>query len=151
MAVEALTRAGILADRFFLWIPGYIVHYEKIEPAVAVVVEPARGDGPGFCMDASFGGDVFERAVAAIAVQNVAAHAGHEEVGVSVVVVVGPGGAHAVAFAAHSCASGDLLEHAVAAVAIETVPPGGAVFYETGLGRSIGEEHVEQSVAIIIE
>src|SRR5260370_31501534 len=148
MAVEALTRAGILADRFFLWIPGYIVHYEKIEQAVAVVVEPARGDGPGLGMDASFGGDVFERAIAAIAVQNVAAHAGHEEVGMSVVVVIGCGGAHAVAFATHAGARGHIVEYTIAAVAIETVPPGGAFLFEAWPRRALGGENLEQPAAL---
>ena len=75
------------------------MHDPEVEHPVVVVIEPACGNGPFAARDARRSGDVFERAVAAIVIKDVAIDAGDEEIGMAVVVVICSGRAHRVAFA----------------------------------------------------
>ena len=50
----------------------------------------------------AFSGDVLEASVAEIVVENVAIHAGHEQIHVTVVVIVSGRGAHRVSCARHA-------------------------------------------------
>ena len=84
-------------------VPHAVVGDEQVEVAVLVVVEEGGGHRPqrpvvGVALrEAGAPGHVLERAVAAVAVEQVLAQAGDEEVGVPVVVVVARGRAELVA------------------------------------------------------
>src|SRR6266700_48573 len=69
----------------------------------------------------------------------------------AVVVVIAHARAHAEALAADTGPGGDVFEGTVAAIAVEAIPPAWIDFGERGLGRSVGEEDVEESVAIVVQ
>src|SRR5215472_5148693 len=122
----ALMLLGAAAG-FGLRIPLHVVTDDKIEPAVIVYVNPGRRDRPQLAQlridttEVSFLGDIFERAVAAIVVKNVAVHPGDEDIGIAVVVVVGDGNAHGVAFACYPGFFGHVGEGSVAIVAKQAI------------------------------
>ena len=131
--------------------PFGVVDHPEIEFAVAIVIEPAGGDGPLAAGDAGFGGDVLEVAVSEVAIEGVAIDAGDEEVGVTVVIVVADGGAHGVAGAGDARLFGDVGELPIAFVAIEAVPIfGGGLLKGRDVG-AVGEVDVGAAVAIVIE
>src|SRR5262249_25290225 len=108
MAINADAARGVATVAVVGGGPLGVVDDPEIEEAVAVVVEPARGDGPEAAFDAGLFGDVFEAAIAEISVERVAVDAGDEEVGATVVVVVGGRDAHGVAGSGHAGGLGDV-------------------------------------------
>ena len=151
MAMEQSARPWIAACRLFFRIPRHVIDHEQVEPAVAIVIEPAGGHGPGFAVNPSLGRDVFEGAVAAVAVENVAAHAGDEQIGMAVVIVIGGCHAHAVTLSRDPGLGGDILENAIAAIAVKPIPEARIGFVEAGLRRAVGEENIQQAIAIVVE
>ena len=125
--------------------------HPEIEFAVAIVIEPAGGDGPLAAGDAGFGGDVFEAAVSEVVIEDVAIDAGDEEVGVAVVIVIADGGAHGVAGAGDAGLFGDVGEFPVAFVVIEAVPIFGRGLLKGRDVGAVGEVDVGAAVAIVIE
>ena len=95
-----------------------VVGDEEVEMAVAVVVEEGAAGVPtgGGLEEAGFGGDVGEGAVAVVAVEDVLAVVGDEEVVPAVVVVVADAAALSPAAAGEAGFSGDVGEGAVAVV-----------------------------------
>ena len=131
--------------------PPQVVDDEEIEEAVVVVVQPARGDGPFAAGDAGARRHVVESAVAAIAQQLVASHAGNEQIDVAVVVVVGGRDAHRVADAGHACLVSHVRETHVPLVAIQPIRIRGQPLLERGQLGAVGEEDVRSAVPVVIE
>ena len=96
--------------------------HPEVELAIAIVIEPTGSHGPLAARDSGLGGDVFKRAVTAIAVEQVAVDAGDEEVGVSVVVKIADGSAHGISRSGHAGLLGDIAELPIALVAIQAIP-----------------------------
>ena len=102
MAVDPDPASLVAAEGIRGGCPLHVVHHEKVEMAVVVVVEPAGGHGPLATRDARSLRRILEAAVAAIAQQLVLPHTGDEKVDITVVVVVARGGAHGISDAAHA-------------------------------------------------
>ena len=97
IAVRAIAGAAFAAPEICFRRPFDVIGDNEIEPAVLVVIKPARAGGPSaFIGDAGFGGDVGESSVTVVVVENRAAVAGDVEIGVAVVVVIADGNALAV-------------------------------------------------------
>ena len=129
-----------------------VVAHEKIELAVAVVVNPGRAGAEVRILHARLGRHVRKGPVAVVVVEDRGAPVGDVDVLVAVVVVVAHGHAHAEAFAAHAGLRGDVRKSAVAVVAIEMVGGVRAV----GLGK-LGDavdvaaaDHVEVQQAVVV-
>ena len=95
--------------------------------------------------------DVFESAVAPIAVQDVAIDAGDEQVLPSVVVVIGGGNARREALAPNSGGNRDIGERSIAVVAIQPVVEGRIGFIELRLAGAVHEVQVRLAVVVVIE
>ena len=149
VAVGPIAALSIPAERLGPRIPLDIVHYEQIELAIVVVIEPAAGDGPTVVPDAGFRSDVFEGSVAAIAEQETAPHAGNKQIGVSVVIEVGRRHSGCEAIGLNTGSFGDVFKSAVAAIPVEPVPVAGACFFKRRLARAVGE--IDIGVAVIVE
>jgi len=79
--------------------PANVIADEKIEEAVAVVIEPEGGGAEALLVEeAGFLRDVGEGAFAGVVEEAALADAGDENVGETVVVVIGDGDRHAVEF-----------------------------------------------------
>ncbi len=150
MAVHANAARRVPAEAVHLGRPHRVVDDQEVEPAVVVVVEPAAADGPLVGGNAGLRGDVFETS-ADVAIQHLAMHAGHEEVGGAVVVVVRGGHAHGVAGAAQARGFGHVAETHGALVPEEPVGILRVVLLQAGNGRPVREEDVEPPVAVVIE
>jgi hypothetical protein len=96
--VEAVRLGGIVegtgivvggVEVAILGIELHVAADEQIDAAVAIVVQPGRADRPAVDFDASLFRDVFERAVAAVAIENRSSVAGDEQIDKAVVVEVG--------------------------------------------------------------
>ena len=151
MTMEQSAGAGIAAGGLGLRVPHHVVHHEQVEAAIAVGIEPSRRHRPGLTVDACLHRHIFEGAIAAIAIQNVTAHSRHEQIGMTVVIVVGGGDSHAITIAGQAGPSCHIFEHAISAIAVEAIPVTGVILGEAGLGRAVGQEDVEQTVAIVVE
>ena len=97
--------------QFFSSLPkvGRVVHIEmnvarnvQVDEPVAIVVGPGRAGAEAAGGDSGFFGDIFESAIAQVAIKRVAAEAGDVDVRQAVVVEVGDSHAHAPAFAGQS-------------------------------------------------
>src|SRR5258708_3815558 len=96
-----------------------VMRYEKIGPAIAVVVAKCGARCPaGVAGQACFLGDVGERAIAVVAVEDYATEAGYEQIGPAVIVVVGYSRAHCPARETDACVVGDICKCAVVIVAV---------------------------------
>ena len=104
--------------------------------------------GPG---DAGLRGDIGETAVAEVAIEDVALHAGDEDIGEAVVVEVADGDRHRIAFAGQPGLGGDVGKRQVAVVAKQAVVEFRAGLAETGNGRAVGEEDVRAAVVVVVE
>src|SRR5205814_7108452 len=93
----------VSAERLGCGVPSYVVNHEEIEPAVVVVIEPAGGHGPGSAaLEPSLFGNILERAVAAVAIEDVPAHTGDKKIRMAVAIEVARRDAHGVASAGHA-------------------------------------------------
>ena len=140
-----------------LRVPDAVVGDEEVEVAVLVVVEEGRRHRPQGAvvgvgvLESRLRGRVLEGSVPLVAVEDVLAQPGHEEVGPAVVVVVGGRDAVVVAVSFQPRLLGDVLELETAQVAVEAVPEGRVRLVEIGHLRAVGEEDVEEPVVVEIE
>jgi hypothetical protein len=141
--VPAITVVG---DR-----PLGIMHHQQVQFAVVVIVKPARGHCPLAARDSRLRGDVFELAIAQIAIQNVAIHAGHEEIDIPVVIEIGCGDSHGISGPGHARLGGDIREFHAAIVSIQPVEILWRLFLERRHGRSVSEINVRAPVAVEVE
>src|SRR5258705_1680924 len=121
MAVGTIAGTVFAAIDIIFWRPLDVIGDDEIEPAIFVVVKPSGAGGPAtFIGDSGFGGDVGERAVAIVAIEDAAAVSGHVDVREAVIVEVTDGDALAVmSFARESGFFGDIGEGAVAIVVVQ--------------------------------
>ncbi len=110
MAVDTDSALGVSTVAIEGRRPFCIMDYPQIEFAVAVVIEPARGDRPFAAFDSRLCGYIFEAAVAQIVIQHIAIYAGDEQIGTAVVIIVGRGCAHRVPDTRHARFFGDIAE-----------------------------------------
>src|SRR6266436_6928487 len=95
--VDALVLASFAGaeDRKISKAEGGVMRYEKIGPAIAVVVAKCGAGCPaGVAGQACFLGDVGERTIAVVAVENYTTETGYEQIRPAVIVVVADGSAH---------------------------------------------------------
>src|SRR5437762_712614 len=141
-----------------------IVGDEKVEAAVAVVVDPGGTGAPAGVVDAGFGCDVGKGAVAIVVIEDVAAEVGDVKILKAVVVVIADGDSHAVADVADAGFFGDIDEmelagfgEHVAEQAIAGLPAGwGREFGAPRILRGIksgalDEVDVEGAIVVVIE
>ena len=129
-----------------------IVGHEEVDQPVAVVVEKAAGRPPASAVagDPSLFGNIFERAVPLVAIQDVLAPVGHEQVVVSVVVIVSDATALPPSRMRQACILGHVGERTVPIVVKQVacrLPP----LREALKGGSIHQEDVEPPVMVVIE
>src|SRR5208282_1801793 len=94
---RVIERSGIVIGSVvgaILGIEFHVTADEKIDAAVAIVVQPRRTDRPSINVDPRLRGDIGECAVAIIVVEDGAAIAGYEQIDEAVVVVIGGDGRH---------------------------------------------------------
>jgi len=130
-------------------VPLDIVDDKEVEMAVAIVVEPSGADGPAaVVVKPGLRGDVFEAALAEVAIEGDAAEAGDEQIGEAVVVVVAGGGGDIVAGAGEAGGGGTVGKQEVTVVVEEAVGVSGGGLQAGGKGRAVGKEEVEEPVVI---
>ena len=155
VAVERLL--GRAAGGFQLGVPLHVVGDHQVQPAIVIDVHPCGGNRPQLAVarihasQARLGGDILERAVAAIVVQNVAVHAGHEDIRMAVVIVIGYRDSHGVAFARHAGFFRNVGKRAVAIVAEQAVGKFRAALFQRRHLRAVGEENVHAAVVVVIQ
>ena len=152
IAVRAVTRPAFAAPQIVLRSPVDIVGDQKIEPAVFVVVKPSRAGRPfAFICDARFCGDVGERSIAIIVIENGAAIAGHVKIRVAVVVVVSDGDAlPVVSRAADAGLFGDVGKGSVAVVVIQRRAQRMRWLINIR-GRRLNEIQIQQAVLVVVD
>src|SRR5207247_6385988 len=122
MAIRAQAWRLLAAVRLARGIPHAVIHDEQIEPAVAIEVEPGAVDAPHrsrlwmHTRQMGLRGDVAERSVSEIAIEDIAPDARDEEIRKSVVVEIRCRGAHHVAVPLHAGELGHVGKTAVAEV-----------------------------------
>src|SRR6185436_20051823 len=123
MAVRAQSSSRTTTKRRAVFkIPLHVTRDKQIEPAVAIVVEPAGTRGPTFRNVWKFARDVTESGVAVVAIEIIRFVSTDEQIDVSVVVVVSSSNAHAVSGAFESRAFGHIGERSVGFLLVESVP-----------------------------
>src|SRR5581483_10764017 len=98
-----------------------VIGYEQVEAAIVVIIEPPAGDGPGAAPDAGLLCDIFEFAVAQVAVEMVGSYACNEQVHMSVVVEISRRDAMTIAFARQTGIGSHILEFHAAQIVEEPV------------------------------
>ncbi len=123
-AAGIIERAGIVVGSIVgavLRIELHVASDEEIHAAVVIVIQPGGADRPARHIQAGLGGDVFEGAIAFVAVQRDVAVAGDQQVHKAVVIEVGGDDGGAEEIPADAGLFGDVGEFAVAVVAIEMI------------------------------
>ena len=150
MTIEADSAARISAKRTVRAVGVHVVHHPQIEIAVTIQIGERAARAPTRIADVRRGGDVGERAVAAIAVEHVGPVVGDVQVGAAVAVDVASAGAHPVLAMADPGTLGDVGERAVAAVAVE---PMLRPLRDRCIGKrpAVDDEDVDPAVAVVVE
>ena len=151
MTIDAQVPRAVPAELVALGRPVHVVHDEQIQPAVVVVVEPARGDRPGVVRHARSGSDVLEPAVAHVAEQMVALHARDKQVDTAIIVEIAGGRPGRVALRLDPRPLGHIGERQAAVVVKEAIPVPGVLLAQGRDGCAVGEVDVRQAVAVVIE
>ena len=133
MTIDAQVPRAIPAELVALGGPVHVVHHEQIQPAIVVVVEPARGDRPGVVRHARFGGDVLEPAVAHVAEQMVALHARNKQVDTAIIVEIAGGRPGRIALRLDPRPLGHIGERQAAVVVKEAIPVTGVSLRSDGM------------------
>ena len=97
-AAGVIERTGIVVGGVIGAVLGIELHVaadEEIHAAVAVVIQPGGADRPARHIQAGFGGDILEGAVAFVAIERDVAVAGDQQVHIAVVIEIGGDGGHA--------------------------------------------------------
>ena len=130
----------------------HVARHEQVQMAVPVVVEKAAAGPPAVqrSRDPGLLGDVRERAVAVVAVEDVPPPVADEEVVEAVVVVVAHAAGLAPAGTGQAGLLGDVGERAVAVV-VEQVARGLAVPDARVEARRVDQEDVEPAVVVVVE
>ena len=140
-----------LRHRCGLQIEVDVVGGKQIEEAVAVVIHERAARAPACAGDEPrAGGDVFERAVAAVPEQTVLTPESHEQIGEAVVVVVSCARPLSPADERKARLCGHVFEGAVRAVAIQ-VTRGLPALREPFERGAVDEEQIEEAVVVVIE
>src|SRR5258708_31490250 len=142
-------------------IPFHVSSDKKIEMAVIIEIEKARGDRPPAGRYSSFLGHIRESAVAIVVVQDIFAVAGDVKIGEAVIVIVAHGHAHAVvAVAGGGKARGlsNVHETAIAILPVQAIPVTRIAtvklfsdFQRIGDLAAIYKEYVEETIFVIVE
>ncbi len=145
-------------DLFLGWNKGRrvqvdVVADEKVEVAVAIVVEPCTACSPMnfFAMETGLLGDIGEGAVAIIVKQNVVAPGAAEEIVPAVVVIIADANAGLPASTREPGFFGDVGERSVAIIFVEMR---GWRFSSGPFGvepRSIGQINIQPAIIVVVE
>ena len=130
-----------------------VIADEKIEKAVAVVVEPRAAGAPAnfFVVDTRFSRDVAKCSVAIVVKQNVVAPEAAEEIVPAVVVVVAHADSGLPAGAGESGFFGDVGERSVAIVFVQVRRRSFARGPVRVEARSVRQIDIEPAVVVVIE
>jgi len=134
-----------------------VVHDNKIEQAIVVVIEPSCGDRPRFSEvgnhtgDSRFLGHVCEGAVTIVVQELVVVDAGNVKIDEAIIVIVAGGHSHGVADALQASFLGYIGEGGIPVVAEEPVGITGIALLKRRDGRAIGKENVQQAVIVVVE
>ena len=155
MAVDARIRCESTADWIASRFPVAIVGDEKIQPAIAVVVDPGCGNRPYFAnrrlIEPGLFCDVGEGSIAVVAIELIAVNADDKQVFMTIVVVVANRDAHSITSPGKSCFGGDVAECPIAIVLVETIPELRTGLGEGGQSRAIDAEDIRPAVPIKID
>ena len=124
---------------------------EEVNVAIAIVVGPRSAGREAAAADSSLVGDVFESAIAFVAVERVAAVSGDEEIEVAIVIEVGDGDTHAPTFASESSFLSDVGEFEVGVLMPERNEWISATLFVAIDGRAVDHEDVEFAIIVAIE
>src|SRR4030095_8432586 len=105
-----------------LEIPFNVAPHKKIEPAVAVVINPCSACRPPSPANTGLLRDIGKRAVAVIVIEKIAAVTGDKQIGVPVVVIVSSGHSHAKTAALESRGFSDIFKSAIRLLAVKPIP-----------------------------
>ena len=128
---------------------------EEIDAAVAIVIEPGRTDRPPVHLDASFRSDIFEGAVAFIAIENGSPVAGDEQIDKPIIVKVRGNRSYSVDIRRYARLVGDIGKCAVSIVPVEMIVrrSGGRLLERIRmhpLFQRLAAGHVEIREAVIV-
>src|SRR6267143_540894 len=124
-ARRAIGLPGSTAGLAVLGVPFHVAGNKKIEMAVIIVIEKTSRDGPATARDCCSGGDIGERSVAVVVIEDVLSVARDEEIGKAIIVVIADGDAHAVVTSAgvgQACSFSHIREAAIFILAIKAIP-----------------------------
>src|SRR5215469_16069314 len=143
---------GVLID-----FPNAIVHHEKVEQSVIVVIEPTCANRPHLLTielgagEPCLRGDVSKGSVAIVVEQLISGDVGQKDIGPTVVVVVPNCYAHSVTSSRDACVFRYIGKRAVMIVVEEPVPVSGRFFLQRRNRGAVYEINIEISVAVIVE
>src|SRR4029077_21213679 len=128
-----------------------VVGYEKIKPAIAIVIDESATGVPALAVggDTGLGGDIGKRAVAVVVVEDVLAEVGDEEIVEAVVVVIADADGLPPAGMNEARLSGDVGESTVAIIFVQAIGgllAGGKAFQP----RAIHQENIEPAIVVVI-
>ncbi len=144
---------GIVGGRRFRRIESYVVAYEEIEVAVAVVIEPGAAGSPAvlFVVNPGLAGDVGESSVAVVVKQDVVSPEAAEQIVPAVVVIVADTDASLPTGAPQAGFLGDVGKGSVAIIFVE-MRSGGLAGRPVGVeARAVGEIDVEPAIIVVVE
>src|SRR5439155_1759819 len=130
---------------------GDVVGDEKIEAAVAIVVDESAAGVPALAVsgDSGFFADVSECAIAVVVIENILSEVGDEEIVETVVVVVAYANTLSPAGMKKSCFGGDVSESPIAIVFEEMIGgflTGGKIFE----APAVDQKNVQPAVVVVV-
>ncbi len=130
--------------------PVHIIADEKIEMAVAIIIEPKSGRAEGRAAGEPAGfGDIAKCAFTCVQEQAILPDAGDQDVRESIVVVISASDSHAVKFDVESGGAGNVRESSVAIVFVEL--QGRASALVAGPVHGVYEQDVRVAIRVVIE
>ena len=152
MTVGTVTGTVFATPKISFRLPLDVIADHQVQPAVLVVVKPSCTRGPSaFVGNAGRGGNVGERAIAVIVVENGTAVAGHVKIRVAVIVEVPDGNALAVmSGSAHAGFLRDVGKRSITIIAVQRRAQRTRWFVNVG-GRGLHKEEIHQAVLVIID
>ncbi len=128
----------------------HVMRHEKIEQAIAIVIHPGAAGAPALdaALESGGRGDIGKGAVAVIAVEDVLAVIGDEEVFKTIVIVVTDANGGGPSSLYQTGIGRDIGERAVAPVLVEAI---GRAFGRPIEARAVQHQNIHPAVVIVIE
>ena len=146
-----VSAAGLTAAAANALVVCDVVHGEKVQLAVIVVVEPDGAHKPSGEAGSGFFGHIGKGAVAIVVIKRIAAVRGDVNVGPAIAVVIADGNTHAERLGVSDPSLfGDVGESAVVVVVVERVPQ--RLLWREEVGRAaVDDKDVHPAVVVVVE